>query len=135
LKRVLFDANVLLDVLAAREPHYAASVAALDLVGQEKIEGLVSAHAVTTLAYLLGKHVGPARSRELLSTLLSKMRVAAVTDSIIRRALTSEMDDFEDAVCDAAACEAGVSVIVTRNVRDFASATTLAVLPEALQLD
>ena len=135
MKRVLFDTNVLLDVLAAREPHYAASVAALDLVGQNKVEGLVSAHAVTTLAYLLGREVGHVRSRELLSTLLSKMRVAAVTDSIIRTALTSRVNDFEDAVCDAAACEAGVNVIVTRNVGDFADATTLAVLPEALQLD
>ena len=134
MRRVLFDTNVILDVLLEREPYYAASVAALDRIGRDDVEGIVSAHAVTTLSYLLDKRVGRARSRRVLSTLLSKMRIAAVTESVIRRALASRVLDFEDAVCDAAAAEAGADVIVTRNLADFRHGTTLAVLPAALQV-
>lgn len=135
MRRVLFDTNVLLDVLLEREPHYAASTAAFDLVGRDRIEGLVAAHAVTTLDYLLARRVGARRSRQILATLLSKMRVASVTDSVVRTALASRITDFEDAVCDAAATEAGADAIVTRNLADFARATTLAMLPEALSED
>ena len=38
MKRVLFDTNILLDVILARAPHLAASAAALDLVGQGKVD-------------------------------------------------------------------------------------------------
>lgn len=82
---------------------------------------------------LLAGHVGERRGRQVLSTLLSRMRAALVTDAIIRSALGSRIADFEDAVCDATAAQAGAEAIVTRNLRDFARATTPAVLPEALR--
>jgi hypothetical protein len=47
--RVLVEANVALDVLAKREPHYATSAAVWALVEQGHIEALLAAHMVTTL--------------------------------------------------------------------------------------
>jgi len=133
VKRVLYDTNVLFDVLLRREPYFVASATALDSVGQEKVEGYISGHAVTTLAYLLRRQLGQARSRAVLVDLLSKMRVAPVTDAAIRKALSEPFDDFEDAVSHAAAQEAGVVVIVTRNARDFKRGSIPAVLPEAFR--
>jgi hydrogenase maturation factor len=51
--RILVDANVALDVLAKREPHYATSAAVWALAEQGKVEGLLAAHTVTTL---IGRH-------------------------------------------------------------------------------
>ena len=133
MKRVLYDTNIILDVLLKREPHFSASAAALDAVGQGKVEGYIAGHAVTTLAYLLQRHLGSTRSRTILSDLLSKMRVAPLTDAAIRQALVGPFNDFEDAVSHAVAQEAAVSVIVTRNVRDFRKGTIPAVLPEAFR--
>ena len=130
MKRVLYDTNVLLDVLLKREPHFAASAVALDAVGKSKVEGYIAGHAVTTLAYLLQRQLGSAKGRTVLADLLSKMRVAPVTDAAVRRALVGPFSDFEDAVSHAVAQEVGVSVIVTRNVRDFAKGSIPAVLPE-----
>jgi predicted nucleic acid-binding protein len=132
VRRVLYDTNVVLDVLLAREPHLAASAAALGLTEAGRVEGYLAAHAVTTLASLLQRRVGAARGRAVLADLLSRLRVAAVTERTIRTALAGAFRDFEDAVCHGAAVEAGAELIVTRNLADFVPGTVPAVLPEAL---
>jgi len=133
MKRVLYDINVLLDVLLKREPFLADSASALDAVGQGQVEGYIAGHAVTTLFYLLQRELGMAKSRQVLAGLLTKMRVAPVTDAGIRQALNNSFKDFEDGVTYAAAQEAEVSVIVTRNVSDFTKGIIPAVLPEVFR--
>ncbi|MBI3800760.1 MAG: PIN domain-containing protein [Deltaproteobacteria bacterium] len=133
MKRVLYDTNVLLDVTLRREPYLAASAAALDAVGQGQVEGYIAGHAVTTLFYVLRRELGTTKSRRILADFLSKMHVAPVTDAGIRQALSGPFKDFEDAVSHAAAQEAGVAVIVTRNVSDFTQSIIPAVLPEVFR--
>lgn len=131
MKRVLFDTNVLLDVILGRAPHVGASAAALDLVGQGKVEGYVAGHAVTTIAYLVQRERGAAEARRALVHLLSKLRIAPLTDASVRVALGMALPDLEDAVCAASAQEAGCSVIVTRNPQHFRKAEPPSLLPEA----
>jgi predicted nucleic acid-binding protein len=52
VKRVLFDSDVLLDVLDKREPHFQASVQALNTVKTGKTQGYISGHAVTNIYYI-----------------------------------------------------------------------------------
>jgi hypothetical protein len=47
--RVLFDSDVLLDVLAQRQPFVVASAQGLNRVTQPQVQGYVSGHAVTNL--------------------------------------------------------------------------------------
>jgi predicted nucleic acid-binding protein len=130
VNRVLFDTNILLDVILARAPHLAASAAALDLVGQGKVEGYVAGHAVTTIAYLVQREKGAAQARRALLHLLSRIKVAPITDASVRTALSMDLSDLEDAVCVASAQEAGCAVIVTRNPQHFRKADPPAMLPE-----
>jgi predicted nucleic acid-binding protein len=130
LKRVLFDSDVLLDVLAQRQPFVVASAQALNTVTQEQVQGYVSGHAVTNIFYILRRQIGSEAARELLSRLLQRIQVASVTDEVIRQALQSPVTDFEDAVTSAAANAAGLEVIVTRNTSDFSTASVPAMLPE-----
>jgi predicted nucleic acid-binding protein len=134
MRRVLYDTNIVLDVTLKREPYLAASASALDAVGQGQVEGYIAGHAVTTLFYVLQRQLGAAKSLRVLADLLAKMRVAPVTDAGIRRALSGSFNDFEDGVTHAAAQEAAVSIIVTRNISDFAGRTIPAVLPEVFIL-
>lgn len=131
MKRVLFDTNILLDVILARAPHLAASAAALDLTAQGRVEGYVAGHAVTTIAYLVQREKGPAEARRALLHLLSRIKVAPITDASVRTALAMGLSDIEDAVCAASAQEAGCAAIVTRNPQHFRSARPPAMLPEA----
>ncbi|MEB3310036.1 MAG: PIN domain-containing protein [Snowella sp.] len=130
MRRVLFDSDVLLDVLAQRQPFIIASVQALNTVTQPEVQGYVAGHAVTNIFYILRRKVGSETARELLSRLLHHLQIANVTDEVIRAALQSSMTDFEDAVTSEAAKAAGVEVIVTRNKPDFVASTIPAILPE-----
>ena len=131
MKAVLFDRNILLDVILNRSAHVKASAAALDLVGRGRVEGYVAGHAVTTIACIVQREKGAAEARKALGHLLSRLRVAPVTDASVRMALTMQLGDLEDAVCAASAQEAGCAVIVTRNPQHFRKAEPPAMLPEA----
>lgn len=117
--RILVDANVALDVLAKREPHYTTSAAVWALAEQGAVEGLLAAHTVTTLHYLLRKHLGRQQANLTVTKLLQVFDVAAVDQAVILKALTLGWNDFEDAVQMAAAFDAQVDYLVTRNPRDF----------------
>ena len=129
MKRVLFDSDVLLDVLCKREPHFQASVQALNTVKTGKTQGYISGHAVTNIYYILSKQNGRESSRKLVISLLENLQVARVTDAIIRQALTSPMKDFEDAVTSAVAESEKLEIIITRNLRDFAVSPVPAMVP------
>lgn len=125
MKRVLFDSDVLLDVLAQRQPFVIASARALNTVKQKQIQGYVSGHAVTNIFYILRRQIGNLAAREMLSRLLQHIQVASVTDEIIRQALQTSITDFEDAVTSAAAVAAELEVIVTRNTSDFVNSPSV----------
>lgn len=122
--RVLFDANVLLDVLLSREPHVHVATKLVALVDNGHIEGAICATAVTTLYYVGAKGLGRTRDHDHIRTLLSLFEVAPVDRDVLQRALDHDgFGDYEDAVVHEAALAAGVGAIVTRNGRDFAKAT------------
>lgn len=131
MKRVLFDTNVILDIFLKRSPHVDASAAAFSLAATNRVVGFVAGHAVTTIAYVFEREVGPKKMRAALSEALSVLTVAAVDDAAIRQALKSPIGDFEDAVTEIAAQRANVSTIVTRNVVDFARSRIPALPPDA----
>ena len=122
--RVLFDTNVLLDVLLEREPYVKVATKLVALVDNGRIEGSICATAVTTLYYVGAKDLGSKRAHEQVRTLLSVFEIAPVDRDVLQRALDDDgFRDFEDAVAHEAAHAAGISAVVTRNSRDFAKAT------------
>jgi len=54
--KLLLDADVVLDVLAHRRPHYATSADVWRAVEARQCEGLVAAHTVTTIHCLVARH-------------------------------------------------------------------------------
>ena len=56
--RVLFDTNVILDLLLDREPFSQDAAGCLSMVESGEIEGRLCASTVTTLHYLIRKSVG-----------------------------------------------------------------------------
>ncbi len=119
MKRVLLDVNVVLDVLLDRAPFADASSAVWAAIEQGEAEGLLSAHAVTTLHYLNAKAVGTRMAHETTKALLSVFDVAAVDGPVLNAALALKWTDFEDAVTAAAARRSKCDAVVTRNPRDF----------------
>jgi len=130
MKRVLFDVNVVLDVLLDRKPHAEGSAAAWALVETGIAEGLLAAHAVTTIHYLVCKEAGSAKAREIVSSLLKVFSVAPVDGALIQEALHLPCADFEDAVTAAAARQGNCDYIVTRDPKGFRGSLVRPLTPE-----
>jgi len=122
--RVLFDTNVLLDVLLEREPHVEVAEKLVALVDNRRVEGYICATAATTLHHVGAKVLGPRTVHEHLRTLLGVFGVAAVDRHVLLRALDANgFKDYEDAVVHAAAHAAGCNALVTRDATGFLKAT------------
>ena len=117
--RALFDTNIVLDVLLAREPFAADSNACFVQVEDGKLQGFLGATTVTTLDYLLSSALGSAASRLHVGQLLEQFEVTPINRSVLSAALASKQKDFEDAVLAEAARACGVENIITRNAKDF----------------
>ncbi len=131
MKRVLLDINVVLDVLLDRKPHVTASAAVWAAVETGAAEGLLTAHAVTTIHYLVSKERGAAFAGRTIGSILKVLRVAAVDSAVIQQALTLAWPDFEDAVTAAVAAAAGCNLIVTRDPAGLPHSPVTALTPEA----
>lgn len=132
MKRILFDTNVVLDVLLDRRPYAEASSAVWAAVETGNSEGILAAHAVTTIHYLVRKEVGVAGARRIVSAVMKVFRIAAVDDAVLREALQLPLTDFEDAVTAAAARLADCDCIVTRDPKGFRASAVRALPPEAV---
>jgi predicted nucleic acid-binding protein len=95
-------------------------------------EGLLAAHTVTTLHYLLRKEMGAFKARRILSAVLRVFAVAAVDSEVIQEALQLSSPDFEDAVTAAAARHAGCDWVVTRDAGGFRGSPVRPLTPEAV---
>lgn len=123
MTRILYDINVILDVLADRQPHANASAACLGLAERGRVEGVLAAHTVTTLHYLLERDAGTAGARRALSALLGFLAVEPVDAARLRQALAMEWADFEDAVQAVCAETTGADYLVTRDRSGFRGAS------------
>ena len=131
MKRVLLDINVVLDVLLDRKPHVTASAAVWAAIENGAAEGLLAAHALTTIYYLIQKEKGVREARRTVSAMLRVFGVAAVNAAVIQDALVLAEPDFEDAVTSSAANFAGCDAIVTRDPRGFRQSPVRTFTPEA----
>jgi predicted nucleic acid-binding protein len=130
--KVLIDLNILLDVLQKRQPFYDTSARVLAYAETGRIEGLVAAHTLTTLFYLVAKDQTPEQARIIVSELLQFLAVAAVDQAVIEDALKLPYRDFEDAVQMASAVQAGAQYLVTRDIAGFKPGPLPALQPAEL---
>ena len=132
--RYLLDLNVVLDFLQRREPWYPAARRLFEAERREKVDLYLSADAVSTLFYQARKVLPAAKAATMMEILLNRLRIADVTGAVIHRAFRLGMGDLEDAIQAAAALEAGIGVLVTRDAGDYKELKELQVLAPEIAL-
>lgn len=132
--RVLLDTNVVIDVLAHREPHFKFSQMVLLAIEEDVIGGYVSASAITDIFYIINKQLhDKSKTKELIKEhIISFVGVAAVDSNVISNALDIDWDDFEDAVQYSVGESITVDYIITRNPSDYAKSAIAVISPEDL---
>jgi len=132
--QVLFDTNVLLDAVLAREPFLADAAFLLEAVETGQIVGVISATTVTDIHYLVGRQT---RSRETaisaVTQLMALMEIGAVDRRTLEQAIALDLADFEDAIQLACAIALGLDAIVTRDLDGFAESSILVLSPSDLR--
>jgi len=119
VKPLLIDLNVILDVILERAPGVEPASTLWAAIEGGRGRGLIPAHGLTTVFYLLEKARDTAFARSGVERLISVFGVAPIDDNVVRRALIFGWPDFEDAVCAAAAEASGCEAIVTRDPDGF----------------
>ena len=129
---VLFDTNVFLDLLLAREPFSESAAWLTSQAESGAINGSLCATTLTNIFYIASKALGREQASAAVTTIMSIFDVAPVTRSVLEDALTTPCKDFEDAVLYQSALHYGCDVIVTRNGKDFAKAEIPVLTPVEL---
>ncbi len=117
--RLFLDTNVVIDVIAGREPFLADSQSIVNLCETGKAEGMVSTLTLCTVAYILRKNLSPGMLRQKLRDFRNVLRPIDLSMTILDRAIDSPISDFEDAVQFFTAVYSEADCIITRNVKHF----------------
>ena len=121
--RVLLDTCVVLDAMQNREPFCKDAQKIFLLAANRNIDGYLSASAATDIYYLMHRHThSNAESRKVMNTLFSLFDLLDTTGMDCRHALSSPMEDLEDAVLESAAVRSEMDCIVARNLKDYGKA-------------
>jgi predicted nucleic acid-binding protein len=131
VKRLLLDLNVFLDVILDRQPDADVAAALWAAIERGRGQGMVPAHGVTTIFYILERAKGAAFARSGVEDLVRVFDVAPVNDEVVKRALTFAWPDFEDAVCAAAAEASACDALVTRDPLGYPDAPLPVIDPAA----
>lgn len=123
MKNLFIDTNIVIDLLAKREPFYTEAATLFTLADANRICLSVSALTFANTNYILSQAVKPAEAKAILRKLKLLVQVVRLDEKIIELALNdNDFKDFENALQYYTALENAADAIVTRNLKDFQKA-------------
>lgn len=122
MKSLFLDTNIVIDLLAKREPFYESAAQLFSLADKGNFQLCVSALTFANTNYILLKKRKPEEAKLILRKLKLLVKVISLDDKIIGLSLNdSDFDDYEDALQYYSAIENEDDIIITRNLKDFQS--------------
>jgi predicted nucleic acid-binding protein len=117
--RVLLDANIVLDVLLDRIPWQEEATAIFEAARQSRLRAAVTSLTLANVYYVARRRVGSQQARNAVADCMESVWVLPVDRSTLEAALASPGPDLEDSIQIAAAEEAQLDAIVTRDPAGF----------------
>ena len=117
--KVLVDTNIVLDIALNRKPFVADAALLWRLAEQRVIVACLSNTSITDIYYIVRKHAGQDKARDFVADILDTFRLADIDEAGFRDALSSGMNDFEDAVQYVVCTRNNCDVLATRNKADY----------------
>ena len=127
--KLLIDANIILDVLQKREPHYNESSLIWKMCETRQIEGYLSSLSIANLVYVMRKELNAKQIEDVITDLRLIFNIVDFTETDLLKAASMKWNDFEDAIQSATAERIHAEYIITRNVRDFLKSKVIAFTP------
>lgn len=128
--RALFDTCIIIDVLQNREPFAADGQKLFLAVANKKFTGCITAKSSTNIYYLTHRIThSDKETRNMLSKLFTLFEVLDTSGIDTRKAISSEMTDYEDAVMAETALRSEIDCIITRNQKDYSKSPVKVMSP------
>ena len=124
MPNIFIDTDIILDLLAKREPHYIFAAQLFTLVDKKKIIAYTTPLVFSNIHYVLRKNTSREFALKSLRKLHSLIKILPVDEKIIELALNSEFKDFEDAIQYYTAISNDIGFLITRNKADYKKART-----------
>ena len=122
MEKLFLDTDIIIDLLAYREPFYEASASLFSMADKGKIQLSVSPLSFSNINYILSRQFSANQVRKKLLQFKTLVSVMDVNDKIIELALTSDFKDFEDGIQYFTAIENNIKILLTRNLKDYKTA-------------
>ncbi len=117
---VFIDTNVIIDLLAKREPFYYESLQLFSLADSNQIELTISSLSLVNIHYILNDVMKLKDARSIIGKFKVLVETHALNDKVIDLALNDlNFKDFEDGIQYYTALESKANSIITRNLKDF----------------
>ena len=130
MNKAFVDTDVILDFMMARAP-FAGDAARIFSLSERKKLFVCTTGLVFSNAYYVLRKLGPHKKvMEKLTQLARLLEVIGLPKSAVTLALESDFTDFEDALQHYAALSEKVSVIITRNTKDFKNSELAVMTPD-----
>jgi len=130
MAKVFVDTDVCIDLLSGRKPFNATSEKLFSLADTGKIKIYVSSLSFSNIDYVLRSQYSAYHSRQIIAKFKTLVNVLPVDSKTIDLAIASDFHDFEDAIQYCSAIENSLTILVTRNIKDYKKATITVVTPE-----
>ena len=118
--RVLVDTCVIIDALQSRVPFAEAAQKLFIYSANKQFESYITAKSVTDIYYLIHRLThSDAETRKILNKLFTLFHLLDTTSLDCRKAISSEISDYEDAVMVETAIRLEMDCIVTRKTNDY----------------
>jgi len=128
--KVFVDTNVLLDVLARREPFYSDAARIWSLAERGRIEALVSVISFNNVYYVVRRASNRKSAERALHLMRGVFTPVPLSVQILNQAIDARYADCEDAIQFHSAIYAAADCLVTRDGDHF-PATNLPVISPA----
>lgn len=119
MEKVFVDTDIIIDLLAQREPFHKAASRLFSKADIRQVKVYVSSLTFANLHYLLSRAFNETQARKMLLKFKTLVTVLSVDDKIIDLALSSDFKDFEDGIQYFTAIENNLTVLITRNIKDY----------------
>jgi predicted nucleic acid-binding protein len=128
-KKIFVDSDIILDLLAEREK-YKDAAKIFSIAYKKVIELYTSAVILANVFYILRKKEGNEKSKQRLKDLRILVKILPITEDIVDITLNSKFSDFEDGLQYFTARENNISILITRNIKDYKEKDIIIQTPE-----
>ena len=116
---ILGRGNIIIDLLAKREPFYKDAQDLFTLSDKKVIQLYISSLSFANAYYAIVKHHKEIDAKKIIAKFKILVKVLPLDDKAIELALASDFNDFEEGLQYFIAIENESDIIITRNKKDF----------------